>query len=128
MSDYLLGLSDLTGELMRFAISGISRRGGRTKASEVCAFVRDCKSDFERLTPYVRDLSKKQAVTAQSLQKIEDAAYAIVVRGSEYDLPPDKLDDIVSQSIAGFNNTQDLRQRIRYRDLDPGDEGDEEEH
>lgn len=28
--------------------------------------------DFERLTPYVRDLSKKQAVTAQSLEKIED--------------------------------------------------------
>lgn len=44
ISDYLLGLSDLTGELMRYAISGISRRGGRKKASEVCAFVRGCKS------------------------------------------------------------------------------------
>ena len=90
MSDYLLGLSDLTGELMRFAISGIARRGGRAKANQVCAFVRNCKAgrhsspvlflfselgywlDFERLTPYVRDLSKKQAVTAQSLEKIED--------------------------------------------------------
>jgi Translin family len=77
---------------MRFAISGIARKGGRTKASDVCAFVRRCKSgkesvslsiemnmtvwpllvDFERLTPYVRDLSKKQAVTSQSLEKIED--------------------------------------------------------
>lgn len=90
VSDYLLGLSDLTGELMRFAISGIARRGGRTKANEVCAFVRNCKAgscpsftlrlfsednswlDFERWTPYVRDLSKKQSVTAQSLEKIED--------------------------------------------------------
>ena len=44
VSDYLLGLSDLTGELMRFAISGIARRGGRKKASEVCAFVRGCKA------------------------------------------------------------------------------------
>jgi predicted translin family RNA/ssDNA-binding protein len=44
LEDYLLGLSDLTGELMRFAISGISRRGGRSKASDVCAFVRRCKA------------------------------------------------------------------------------------
>lgn len=43
ISDYLLGLSDLTGELMRFAISGLSRRGGRAKAMNVCAFVRSCK-------------------------------------------------------------------------------------
>lgn len=28
--------------------------------------------DFERMTPYVRDLRKKQSVTAQSLEKIED--------------------------------------------------------
>ena len=42
--DYLLGLSDLTGELMRFAISGISRKGGRQKALKVCAFVRACKA------------------------------------------------------------------------------------
>jgi len=44
VSDYLLGLSDLTGELMRFAISGLAKRGGRKKASEVCAFVRGCKA------------------------------------------------------------------------------------
>lgn len=29
-------------------------------------------ADFERFTPYVRDLSKKQFVTSQSLEKIED--------------------------------------------------------
>ena len=44
VSDYLLGLSDLTGELMRFAISGIAHRGGRRKAQNVCAFVRGCKA------------------------------------------------------------------------------------
>ncbi|KAJ6627266.1 Translin [Mycena sp. CBHHK59/15] len=103
ISDYLLGLSDLTGELMRFAISNIARRGGRPKASEVCAFVRGCKADFERLTPYVRDLSKKNAVTTNSLEKIEAAAYAVAVRGSEYDLPPEMLDDLVAQTTARFN-------------------------
>ncbi|KAJ7785962.1 Translin [Mycena metata] len=102
-SDYLLGLSDLTGELMRFAISNIARRGGRPKASQVCAFVRGCKSDFERFTPHVRDLSKKQYVTANSLEKIEVAAYAISVRSSEYDLPQEMLDDLVAQVTARFS-------------------------
>ncbi|RDB28523.1 Translin-associated protein X [Hypsizygus marmoreus] len=120
VSDYLLGLSDLTGELMRFAISAIARRGGRAKAHQVCAFVRNCKADFERMTPYVRDLSKKQAVTAQSLEKIEDAAYAITVRGSEYDLPQDMLDDLVAQSISRFGIHDDRRRDDKFDDDEGG--------
>ncbi|PPQ63510.1 hypothetical protein CVT24_004738 [Panaeolus cyanescens] len=100
IADYLLGLSDLTGELMRYAISSITKKGGRERAMSICAFVRRCRSDFERMTPYIRELSKKQAVTTQSLEKIEDAAYTIVLRSSEYELPPDILDDIVAQVIA----------------------------
>lgn len=42
--EYLLGVSDLTGELMRFAITAIARRGGRKKAREVSDFVRNCKA------------------------------------------------------------------------------------
>jgi len=60
-------------------------------------------TDLERLTPYVRELSRKQYVTAQSLEKIEDAAYAIAVRGSEYDLPQERLDDIVALSVSNFS-------------------------
>ncbi|KIM48372.1 hypothetical protein M413DRAFT_418938 [Hebeloma cylindrosporum] len=127
VSDYLLGLSDLTGELMRFAISGIARRGGRNKASGVCAFVRGCKADFERMTPYIRELSKKQAVTAQSLEKIEDAAYAIVVRSSEYDLSPEMLDDIVANSISSYSdNSPETRQTFgRRRQADHSDDDDD---
>ncbi|KAH8100500.1 Translin family-domain-containing protein [Cristinia sonorae] len=98
--DYLLGLSDLTGELMRYAISSISQRGGRMKANEVCTFVRNCKSDFEVFTPHFRELRKKQSVTSSSLEKIEDAAYAIAVRASEYDVPPEMLDDIIVRSVT----------------------------
>jgi hypothetical protein len=74
--------------------------------------------------PYIRDLSKKQAVTNQSLQKIEDgrslalnflaaahifpACYAIVVRGSEYDLPPEKLDELVAQILSNYSNQKHL--------------------
>ncbi|KAJ3736909.1 Translin [Lentinula guzmanii] len=104
ISDYLLGVSDLTGELMRFAISGFGKPGGRSRALETCNFVRNCKSDFERFTPYVWELHKKQAVTAQSLSKIEDAAYTAVVRTSEFDLPPEMLDDIVNQTVSSYNH------------------------
>lgn len=31
-----------------------------------------CCTDFDGFTPYVKNLGKKQAVTAQSLTKIED--------------------------------------------------------
>jgi len=88
-------------------------------------------SDFERFTSYIWELRKKQVVTTQSLEKIEDgkriqnclfrfeahtrspwpralslshtpAAYTIVVRSSEYDLSPEMLDDIVARTISNF--------------------------
>jgi hypothetical protein len=75
---------------MRLAISSISKPNGRTKASQISLFVRGCKAgkvlfhnalktdpvnpflDFETLTPYINDLHKKQAVTTQSLRKVEE--------------------------------------------------------
>ncbi|KLO20522.1 Translin [Schizopora paradoxa] len=104
LDDYLLGVSDLTGELMRFAITAISRRGGRRKAREVSDFVRGCKADFDGFSPYVKQLSKKQAVTSQSLQKIEEAAYAIAVRASEYGENDAMLADIVEQCVMGVKS------------------------
>ena len=44
ISDYILGLADLTGELMRFAISGITKKGGRSNVITMAAFVRNCKA------------------------------------------------------------------------------------
>ncbi|KAL4068281.1 Translin [Scleroderma yunnanense] len=102
VEDYLLGLSDLTGELMRLAISGIARKGGHDRAREICTFVRQCKAELDKYTPFVKELRKKQVVTAQSLEKIENAVYAIVVRSSEYDLAPEIIDDIISQSTSNF--------------------------
>jgi len=128
LEDYLLGLSDLTGELMRYAISSISRRGGRSKAKQVCVFVRGCKADFEGMTPYFRELRKKQVVTAQSLEKIEDVAYEIAVRSSEYDLPPELLDDIVDRTVStaaygGSDVDRDRRRKGgRGRDDDVDDD------
>src|ERR1700678_4041352 len=44
LSDYVLGICDLTGELMRLAISSISKPNGRMKASQISLFVRGCKA------------------------------------------------------------------------------------
>lgn len=46
------------------------------------------------------------------------AAYAIAVRSSEYDLPPELLDDIVARtvSIAGGGNEPPRRKRGREDD------------
>ncbi|QRW00228.1 Translin [Ceratobasidium sp. AG-Ba] len=100
-ADYLLGISDLTGELMRLAISTITRPGGRERALHSSQFVRTCVSDFENFTPHIRDLVKKQNETNASLRKIEDALYAIRVR--EYEHGEEKsFDEVVSRFAYPF--------------------------
>ncbi|KAI5991565.1 Translin [Pisolithus albus] len=100
LEDYLCGLSDLTGELMRLAISGIARRGGRDRARKICVVVRECKTELDKCAPHVREVRKKLAVAAESLAKIEDAVYATVIRTSEYDLSDEILDCIISRSVS----------------------------
>jgi len=117
LSDYVLGICDLTGELMRLAISSISKPNGRMKASQISLFVRGCKADFETLTPYINDLHKKQAVTTQSLRKVEEAAYAIVIRSSEYELSPPMLDHIVNQVVSGNESSEKSGPSPHHRPL-----------
>jgi hypothetical protein len=54
------------------------------------------------------------------------AAYAIAVRGSEYDLPQDILDDIVATSISTFSNSgyghSEFKGRSGYRKEDDIDD------
>lgn len=91
----------------------------------------------------MRDLRKKQAVTAQSLQKIEDGedcrlscifsscfiamhisvAYAIMVRSSEYDLPPEILDDIVERTVS---NSRFTDKRSGQHRLEEGHDDDDD--
>ncbi|KAI6045061.1 Translin [Pisolithus marmoratus] len=117
LEDYLCGLSDLTGELMRLAISGIARQGGRDRARGICCVVRECKIELDKCAPYVKDVRKKQTVVAESLAKIEDgvlcgayassraltrlvAVYATVIRTSEYDFSDEILGGIISRSVT----------------------------
>ncbi|KAJ3045728.1 hypothetical protein HDV00_007854 [Rhizophlyctis rosea] len=82
--DYLLGLADLTGELMRYCIN-IVGKGEHDKAADVRDLLRRIKDDFEIINSPI--LRKKMGVMRGSLRKVEDVCYAIKVRGSEY--PPE---------------------------------------
>ncbi|KAL2001409.1 hypothetical protein VTN02DRAFT_1790 [Thermoascus thermophilus] len=127
--DYLLGLFDLTGEMMRFAVTLLSTGGqvkkpGATGASTkpiekithlaaaeeeeaeaaaqsevpelspahagIVVDLRAMRSEFETLNVprrhaafMIKDLPKKMEVMQQSVEKVERAAYGILVRGSE---------------------------------------------
>ncbi|KAL5553810.1 hypothetical protein UlMin_041211 [Ulmus minor] len=84
--DYLLGLADLTGELMRLAIGRISD-GDLDFAKKICMFVRDIYRELTLLVPSMDetyDMKSKMEVMLQSVMKIENACFSVHVRGSEY--------------------------------------------
>ncbi|KAK4263646.1 hypothetical protein QN277_029033 [Acacia crassicarpa] len=84
--DYLLGLADLTGELMRLAIGQISD-GELEFAEKICRFVRDIYRDLTLVVPIMddsSDMKTKMDTMLQSVMKIENACFSVHVRGSEY--------------------------------------------
>ncbi|KAL3631267.1 hypothetical protein CASFOL_024251 [Castilleja foliolosa] len=84
--DYLLGIADLTGELMRLAIGRISD-GELEFAQKICRFVREIYRDLMLIAPKMddsSDMKMKMDVMLQSVIKIENACFSVHVRGSEY--------------------------------------------
>lgn len=97
---YLLGLSDLTGELMRFVTNAVGQGDTGAVAKQVLAITRQLRDGLDPFVPLVRDLKKKQFVTNQSLRKIEDILYAITVRSAEYGSDPKALQEMVQRTLA----------------------------
>ncbi|KAK9448475.1 Translin [Limtongia smithiae] len=98
--DYVLGLFDLTGELMRFAISNIhvaSSLNGAIQPSAVSLNIRlvlqTLLTEFSALRIPQRsnfsptEYQKKLSTLSASVSKVEKAVYSLSVRGSE--LPAD---------------------------------------
>nr|XP_020459754.1 translin-associated protein X isoform X2 [Monopterus albus] len=93
-SDYLLGVADLTGELMRMCISSVGN-GDIDTPFQLSQFLRQIHDGFSYIGntgPY--EVSKKLYTLRQSLGKVEDACYALRVRGSE--IPKHMLADVFS--------------------------------
>lgn len=92
--DYILGVQDLTGELMRHCINSLS--SGQVEAMyQTCGFVRNIYSGLTILSriPF-REFYRKLTVLRQSLLKIENACYQFRIRGSE--IPKHMLATVVT--------------------------------
>lgn len=104
--DYLLGLADLTGELMRLAIGRISD-GEIEFAEKICRFVREIYRELKLLAPSMddnHDMKTKMDTMLQSVVKIENACFSVRVRGSEY--IPLMGSDVPSYSLLGVSDLE----------------------
>lgn len=98
--DYLLGLFDLTGELMRFGITSMATNGSLPRGAardgnegrDILGDLRSLRTSFESLdtsssskdqSPLKRDVEKKIDVMKQSVEKVESAVYGMIIRGRE---------------------------------------------
>ncbi|XP_028844508.1 translin-associated protein X [Denticeps clupeoides] len=97
-TDYLLGVADLTGELMRMCISSVGN-GDMDTPFQLGSFLREIHDGFSYIGntgPY--EVSKKLHTLRQSLAKVEDACYTLRVRGSE--IPKHMLADVFTSRAA----------------------------
>lgn len=109
--DYVLGIYDMTGELMRFAITAMAMNGALpapapaataegndamdVDAASASAANRNILTDLRHLRsaleslntngtgPFGKDCDKKADVMRQSVEKVERALYGLTVRGAE---------------------------------------------
>ncbi|XP_045766801.1 translin-associated protein X [Maniola jurtina] len=81
-TDYILGLADLTGELMRKAINSISS-GDSQECFHACQVVRELYTGSLGLFGMGKELARKMTVTRNNVGKVEAAVYALRVRGGE---------------------------------------------
>ncbi|KAM3087870.1 hypothetical protein ACMFMG_001936 [Clarireedia jacksonii] len=100
--DYVLGLFDLVGEIMRFAVTRMatdgrlpssSSEGANGEAEEertILSDLRILRTSFESLdttrcgnTGLGRDVEKKMEVMRTCVEKVETAVYGMIVRGRE---------------------------------------------
>ncbi|MCO5566021.1 hypothetical protein L7F22_019696 [Adiantum nelumboides] len=98
---YVLGLSDLSGELMRFATNALGDGDAHGVVSDVLRILRSLSTGLDPFVPLIRDFRKKQQVTKQSTRKIEDLSYAVKVRTSEFGSDQNALREMVRRALAG---------------------------
>ena len=104
LEDYLLGLYDMTGELMKFAITAMATSGGLPvihsgdgqdndgipagSQRNILTDMRNLRAALEALDagtggPFAKDVGQKMRVMQASVEKVEKALYGLIVRGAE---------------------------------------------
>ena len=87
-SDYVLGLADMTGELMRQAVTAVAS-GNTTLPFQFLQFLRDVQTFFLVLKSTCnqcckKELAQKLSTLNASVSKVERVCFNIKLRGSEY--------------------------------------------
>ncbi|KAI9469706.1 MAG: Translin [Benjaminiella poitrasii] len=104
INDYILGLADFTGELMRHAIYVVST-GKYDQAMVICKLLRKIDTDFELIaSTYLPQLNKKLSTLKASIKKVEQACYTFQIRGSEY--PKDMYLSIIKNHQERYEQDQ----------------------
>lgn len=89
--DYLLGVFDMTGELMRFSITYMATNGklpgGDSLEQSVLADMQTLRTILEGMNANghqdLKTFDSKLRVTRQSVEKVENSVYSMLVRGKE---------------------------------------------
>jgi hypothetical protein len=95
--DYVLGIFDLVGELMRFAITTMATTGslpgsknGNGEERDILMDLRSLRTGFQALdttscggTGLGKDVEKKMEVMKTCVEKVETAVYGMIIRGRE---------------------------------------------
>lgn len=91
--DYILGLFDMTGELMRYAITQIATTGelatsGLPGKGSILTVLQELRTKLETLDVsgsfgLAKNVEPKMSTTRQSVEKVETAVYSMTVRGNE---------------------------------------------
>lgn len=99
-NEYIMGIADLTGELMRKCINNLST-GDIASCYQICHFVRNMHKGFIGYTSNMsKDVNKKINTLKQSLTKMENVCYTIKVRGSE--IPKHMLADVAIGATVDY--------------------------
>lgn len=81
--EYILGIADLTGELMRKCINNLAS-GDINSCYQICNLVKDMYKEFLGCGElYGKEIRRKFYTLKQSLIKMENVCYTVKVRGSE---------------------------------------------
>lgn len=90
--EYILGIADLTGELMRKCINNLGT-GDIASCFQTCSFVRSIYVGFLGCVGNSgKEINRKLYTLKQSLIKMENVCYTVKVRGSE--IPKHMLADV----------------------------------
>ena len=107
VEDYVLGIADLTGELMRYCINSSGVSGTTSVSLLICNLLRTLESQMDALDSvyYLNELNKKLQVLRQSLAKVENVCYTVRILQSEY--PPEMLKQLLENAVANAGNSSE---------------------